>query len=62
MERLQFVTRGGEWICEAVHSYEDQVADEGEKPWEKEKNRRRAMCGIGWLICAGLGVGFLDLK
>jgi len=52
----------GEWICEAVHSYEDQVADEGEKPGEKEKNRRRAMCEIGWLICAGLGVGILDLK
>ena len=39
-----------EWICEAVHTYEDQVADEGEKLGEKEKNRRRAMCGIGWLI------------
>ena len=45
-----------------MHSYEDQVADEGEKPGEKEKNRRRAMCGIGWLICVGLGVGILDLK
>ena len=51
-----------EWICEAVHPYEDQVADEGEKPGEKEKNRRRAMYGIGWLICAGLGVGILELK
>ena len=50
------------WICDAVHPYEDQVADEGEKPGEKEKNRPRAMCGIGWLICAGSGVGILDLK
>ena len=46
MERLQFVTRAGEWICEAVHSYKDQVVDESEKPGEKEKNRRRAMRGI----------------
>ena len=45
-----------------VHPYEDQVADEGEKLGEKEKNRNRAMCGIGWLICAGLGEGILDLK
>jgi len=50
------------WIHEAVRSYEDQVEDEGEKPGEKEKNRRWAMCGIGWLICVGLGVGILDLK
>ena len=45
-----------------MHSYEDQVADEGEKPGEKEKNRRRAMGEIEWLVCAGLGVGILDLK
>jgi hypothetical protein len=45
-----------------VHPYEDQVADEGEKPGEKEKNRCRAMCGIRWLICAGIEVGILDLK
>ena len=45
-----------------MHPYEDQVADEGEKPREKEKNCNRAMCGIRWLICVGLGVGILDLK
>ena len=46
-----------------MHSYEDQVVDEGEKPWEKEKNHRRAMCGIGWLICTGRGGNFrLEMK
>ena len=46
-----------------MHSYEDQVADEGEKPGEKEKNHRRAMCGIGCLICAGRGGNFrLEMK
>ena len=62
MERLQLVMRAGGVDMRGVHSYEDQVADEGEKPGGKEKNRRRSMCGIGWLICAGLGVGILDLK
>jgi len=45
-----------------VLPYEDQVGDKGEKLGEKEKNRCRAMYGIGWLICARLGVGILDLK
>ena len=40
----------GERICEAVHSYKDQVADEGKKLEEKEKNCRRAMRGMANML------------
>ena len=33
-----------------MHSYEDQVADEGEKPGEKEKNHRRTTRGMANML------------